>query len=88
MPIYDNYFEIFSIDKVLPMIIFSIGICSNSYVNSLTMFCFILFLNIQSGQRFDSNSANDGSTNKLETNGYTTQQQMYTSTNNQGKSIE
>ena len=39
---------------------------------------------IQSGQRPDTNSANDGSTNKLETNGYSsTQQQMYT--NNQGK---
>jgi hypothetical protein len=47
------------------------------------------FISIKSGQRFDTNSGNEGSTNKLETNGYgvngSTQQQMYTSTNNQGK---
>jgi len=37
-----------------------------------------------SGQRFDTNSVNEGSTNKIDTNGYITQQQMYTGTNNQG----
>ncbi|CAF4380524.1 unnamed protein product, partial [Rotaria sp. Silwood2] len=41
-----------------------------------------------SGQRFDTNSVNDGSANKIETNGYSASgnapQQMYTSTNNQG----
>ena len=31
LDIYDNYFEIYSIDKVLHMIIYSIGICSNLY---------------------------------------------------------
>jgi len=40
-----------------------------------------------SGQRFDTNSANEGSTNKLETNGYSTQPQMYMSTNNQDQTI-
>ncbi|CAF1059155.1 unnamed protein product [Rotaria sordida] len=40
-----------------------------------------------SGQRFDANSVNDGSANKIETNGFSASgnaQQMYTSTNNQG----
>lgn len=43
----------------------------------------------QSGQRFDTNSANEGSTNKLETNGFSgtqqqqSAQQMYA--NNQGE---
>ncbi|CAF1059136.1 unnamed protein product [Rotaria sordida] len=39
-----------------------------------------------SGQRFDANSVNDGSANKIETNGFSASgnaQQMYTSTNNQ-----
>jgi len=41
------------------------------------------------GQRFDTNSANEGSTNKLETNGFTgnaqqSSQQLYANTNNQG----
>lgn len=31
---------------------------------------------IQSGQRFDTNSANEGSSNKLETNGFASAQQQ------------
>ncbi len=49
----------------------------------------LFFLFKQNGQRFDTNSVHEGSTNKLETNGYgvsgNSQQQMYTSTNNQGE---
>lgn len=58
-------------------------------MNGMVLFDFGPFLLLQSGQRFDTNSANEGSTNKLETNGFpgsqqqVNAQQMYT--NNPGQ---
>lgn len=89
LDIYDNYSEIYSIDKVLPTTMYSIGICSNLYEIIAMIECIWVGFFFQSGQRFDTNSANEGSTNKLETNGFASTQQQVNAqqayTNNPGQ---